>query len=102
MMKFFEWLRLRRDNKAIRKEAQENLKLLDEKTPEEAFKIAGEPSPPPPDPIINGYSVTGQYKTVKAMVQDAIAQKRKAKSAAQRISNSVGLAPSKTPPPEKK
>jgi hypothetical protein len=44
------------------------------------------------------YNVTGQYETVKALIANAVNEKRKTTDAAKRVSDTVGVGPKGTTP----
>lgn len=82
------------ERRAILKAVRTDLEELDRKAPEDLFRAAGPPLLKERDTMA-GQSVTGVYQAVQDMVSEAIAQKRKVRDAAQRVSNVVGV----TPPP---
>jgi hypothetical protein len=45
------------------------------------------------------YNITGQYETVKALIDEAVDAKKKSVSAARRLSDTVGVSPKGSTPP---
>ena len=87
-----------RNRRAVRAAVREDLRLLDAKIPEEVFHSMSVPLPKAPE-TLDGQTVTGFYKNVQMMVSDAREQGRKVTSAAQRLSDIIGVVPPPLPRP---
>ncbi len=95
-MSLKSWFKKRKAKKAIVQAVDDGVKKLDEV--EAPFRPLNQPNHVTQ---MEEFSVTGSYRTVKAMVNDAIIQKRKARSSAQRVSDRIGVTPTPLPRPHK-
>lgn len=70
----------------------EVLKEMETKKPEEFFESMQAPQEVE-TPTQEQFTVTGQYQIVAAEVKKAVEEKKKARSAAQRLMDAIGVAP---------
>jgi hypothetical protein len=80
------------ENRQIRKQAERELKKLAEK--EQPFIGEGHVLPPDAVETQPMGEVTGSYKTVRAMMDELIAEKKHGKRLAERIQSTIGSVPS--------
>lgn len=98
ILRFFRSLRDRRFAKRVAKEELAAIQKTDNPPPEfsDLVSVAGRPIIQDRETQEQG-AVTGTYKVVGSLMQEAIDDKRKGRDAAKRITNAIGAPPEPKP-----